>query len=254
MSRFRPIDTPYLLGTRWRVVDALLAVAAGFVAVAVVGTLFFALTGVEPEGVNLLTVTFVVQTLATVFTLLVIARSRGMHPLPAAVGLTWRWRDTWGVGAGVVLQVLVAVVVGGLLQLLPGEPTEQAVVEVTSGAGRGVDVVALILLLGVVAPVVEEVVHRGVLLSRFRRTLSPWPAILASAAVFAGVHLVDPGALYALPGLFLIGIALGWFALATGDLSLPIAVHAGVNLTGVLVITFGEELTEAGGWATLLLG
>ena len=64
MSRFRPIDTPYLPGTQWRVVDALLAVAAGFVAVAVVGTLFFALTGIEPEGVDLLTVTFVVQTLA----------------------------------------------------------------------------------------------------------------------------------------------------------------------------------------------
>ena len=61
--------------------------------------------------------------------------------------------------------------------------------------------------------------------------------------MFAGVHLVDPGAVYALPGLFLIGIALGWFALATGDLSLSIAVHAGVNLTGVLLITFGEDLT-----------
>ena len=254
MSRFRPIDTPYLPGTQWRVVDALLAVAAGFVAVAVVGTLFFALTGIEPEGVGLLTVTFVVQTLGTVLTLMAIGRSRGMHPLPGAVGLAWRWGDSWGVGAGVVLQILVAVIVGGLLRLLPGEPTEQAVVEVTSGAGRGMEVVALVVLLGVVAPVVEEVVHRGVLLSRFRRTLAPWPAILASAAVFAGVHLVDPGAVYALPGLFLIGIALGWFALATGDLSLPIAIHAGVNLTGVLLITFGEDLTETTGSAIRMFG
>ncbi len=65
-----------------------------------------------------------------------------------------------------------------------------------------------------------------------------------SAAVFAAIHLVDPVAIYAVPGLFLIGIALGWFALATGDLSLPIAVHAGVNLTAVVLITFAEDLTE----------
>jgi membrane protease YdiL (CAAX protease family) len=185
---------------------------------------------------------------------LLLGRDRGDLAFTEQVGLAWRWDDAWWLAGGLVLEIVVAIIVGGLIRLLPGEPTRQAVVEVASGAGRGLEVLLLVLLLGVVAPVVEEIVHRGVLLSALRRRLSPWPAIVTSAAVFAAIHLVDPGAIYAVPGLFLIGIALGWLALATGDIGVPIAVHAGVNLTGVLLLVFAGELEAAAGVAAALPG
>ena len=118
----------------------------------------------------------------------------------------------------------------------------------------GYSIVVFVLLV-VVAPVVEEIVYRGVLLSRLRRSMGPWPAIVVSAGVFAAIHLVDPAAVYAVPGLFLIGVALGWLALSTGDLGVPIAVHAGVNLTAVVLLTFAEDITGAtGGMVGAVLG
>lgn len=59
--------------------------------------------------------------------------------------------------------------------------------------------------------------------------------------------MLDQNAVLAVPGLFIIGIALAWFALRDGDLSVPIFVHAGVNLTGAVVLIFGDQLSEAAG-------
>jgi uncharacterized protein len=249
MSRFQPLATPYLPESRWTVIDVLLALAAGFVAVAVLGTLFFAVTGIDDTGLAVLLVALPIQASATVATLVLLGRRHPGVSFPGQVGLAWRWADAPWVFAGLVLQFLVAVVVGGLLSLLPGEPSQQQVVEVAAQVPRDGTLVVLFVLLAVVAPVVEEIVYRGVLLSRLRRSMGPWPAILASAAGFAAIHLVDPAAIYAVPGLFLIGVALGWLALSTGDLSVPIAVHAGVNLTAVVLLTFAEDLTGTGAGA-----
>ena len=58
------------------------------------------------------------------------------------------------------------------------------------------------------------------------------------------IHLLDPSAIAALPGLLLVGIVLGYAAIRTGSLSLPIMLHAGVNLTAAVALMFGNELTE----------
>jgi membrane protease YdiL (CAAX protease family) len=67
-----------------------------------------------------------------------------------------------------------------------------------------------------------------------------------SAGAFAVIHLIDPNAAFAVPSLFVIGVALGWSALRYGDLSVPILVHAGVNLSGAVVLIYGDEIQE---WA-----
>ncbi len=247
LSRLRPLDTPYLPESRWTVVDVVLALLAGFVAVAVLGSLFFVATGIEDTGFAVLVVSLPIQAAATLATLVLLGRRHAGVWFPAQVGLAWRWGDAAWIAAGLALQILVAVVVGSLLNLLPGEPSQQQVVEVASEVPRDWVLVVVFALLVVVAPVVEEIVYRGVLLSRLRRSMGPWPAILVAAGAFAAIHLVDPAAVYAVPGLFLIGVALGWLALSTGDLGVPIAVHAGVNLTAVVLLTFAEDIAGAGG-------
>lgn len=253
-SRFRPLAGPYLPESRWTLTDFMVTLLAWFVSVAVVGSLFFALTGIETTDVALIVVTLVIQGATTLVTLLLLSRRRARAPFAAQVGLAWRPGDGWGIVIGLVLQVVVAVVVGGLLNLLPGEPTQQEVVEVAADAPRGAALAGLFVLLGVLAPMIEEILYRGVLLSRLRRSMGPWPAIVVSAAAFAGFHLVDPGALYAVPGLFIIGLVLGWCALARGDLGLAIAVHAGVNLTGVLLLTVVDDLGDVDAAMALLRG
>jgi membrane protease YdiL (CAAX protease family) len=93
-------------------------------------------------------------------------------------------------------------------------------------------------VLVVVAPLSEELLFRGVLLSRLSRGLSPTNAVVVSAALFAGIHLIDPDAAFVVPGLFVIGLVLGYQALRTGRIGLSIMTHAGVNLLAAIALVF----------------
>ncbi|MEN8240203.1 MAG: CPBP family intramembrane glutamic endopeptidase, partial [Actinomycetota bacterium] len=57
-------------------------------------------------------------------------------------------------------------------------------------------------------------------------------------------HLLDPNAIAVVPGLFLLGVVLAWVALKRGDLSLPIAIHSGINLLAAITILYGDQLLE----------
>ena len=86
------------------------------------------------------------------------------------------------------------------------------------------------------APVAEELLFRGVLLSRLRRGLGPATSVAISAALFSCIHLIDPDAAFVVPGLFIIGLVLGWQALRTGRIGLSIMTHAGVNLLAAIAL------------------
>jgi membrane protease YdiL (CAAX protease family) len=46
------------------------------------------------------------------------------------------------------------------------------------------------------------------------------------------------------PGLFILGIVLAFAALRTGDLSLPIALHSGINLLAAVSLLWGDDILE----------
>jgi len=89
-----------------------------------------------------------------------------------------------------------------------------------------------------------KMLFRGMLLSRLSRSMSPAWAILVQAVVFASIHLLDPSAIAALPGLVIVGAVLGYAAMRTGNLALPIMMHAGVNLTAVILLIFGSNVMD----------
>jgi membrane protease YdiL (CAAX protease family) len=66
--------------------------------------------------------------------------------------------------------------------------------------------------------------------------------VIVSASVFAGIHLIDPDAIYVVPGLFVIGLVLGYQALHTGRLGLSIMTHAGVNLLAAIALLLDLEV------------
>ncbi len=82
----------------------------------------------------------------------------------------------------------------------------------------------------VVAPVLEELVFRGLLLHGLRRRHSPTFAATASAIVFALYHL-DPWQMAAAFGL---GLGLAWLTLGTRSVLPAILVHALINATGLV--------------------
>lgn len=96
--------------------------------------------------------------------------------------------------------------------------------------------VLAVVLAAVVAPVVEEVLYRGLLQSAVRQwTGSPWAAILIAGGIFAASHFQYP---HTIPALFALAIALGYNYERTGRLWAPILIHMlfnGLNLTVTLL-------------------
>jgi len=97
---------------------------------------------------------------------------------------------------------------------------------------------ALICSAVVVAPVVEELVFRGLvqssLLGLFGRA-HRWPVILCASAVFTSVHF-DAANWQTLPGLFVLSMVLGWLYERHGSLLPSVLVHAGFNVCNIVIM------------------
>ena len=180
------------------------------------------------------------------------SRSAGSGSLAADVGLVLRGKDWWAVLAGMGLQIAAVLVSLPFIQLLfPEGAPSQGVADIAGSSETTLEVLGIFLAVAVLAPVIEEIIYRGMLLPWLGRFMGKWPSILASAAAFALVHpLLDWDARAAVPGLFFIGVVLAWAALHRGDLSLSIALHSGVNLLAAFLIVWGPEITD---WLDLQL-
>jgi membrane protease YdiL (CAAX protease family) len=83
----------------------------------------------------------------------------------------------------------------------------------------------------IVAPLMEELLFRGLLLPGLERRHGAGPAVLVSALLFGLVHLDWSGSLYA----FVAGLLLGALRLRVGSLWPCVTLHAAVNSVPLLV-------------------
>ncbi len=137
---------------------------------------------------------------------------------------------------GAVLLAFAVLLLGGAIThaLAGNHPVHQ---DVAVMAGKvSLDMRILLALLVVcVAPFVEELVFRGVLLSGLASRMPVGWAIVLSALIFGCVHLPDFGfAWYPVPALVLLGIASAWLRLRTRSLWPSITLHAANNFFAVL--------------------
>ena len=139
--------------------------------------------------------------------------------------------------AAVVLGLVVPLVGGKLTEWLAhGHAVPQDVKQLGGGASTGFRI-ALTLVVASIGPLVEELLFRGVLLSALLRRLRTAWAVLASAALFALVHLPDLHWLwYALPNLALLGVVLAWLRLRSGSLWPSVIAHASNNLLAMVAL------------------
>lgn len=143
--------------------------------------------------------------------------------------------DLVGIPLGVLTQlVLVPLVYLPLVELFPDtfsddrlSETAERLVQRAEGAG----VALLILMVCVIAPLVEEIVYRGMLQGALATRLSGVVALAAAAVWFALIHFRP----VEYPGLFVFGLIAGAGLLATGRLGLPIVTHVAFNVTGLVL-------------------
>ncbi len=90
----------------------------------------------------------------------------------------------------------------------------------------------------VIAPIVEELIFRGIIMYGFMRNYPKFIAIFFSALLFALFHL-NP---WQFPATFILGLLLGWVMVRTKNIILSIIIHALNNLLVLLTITFWAEV------------
>jgi len=97
-----------------------------------------------------------------------------------------------------------------------------------------------ILKVVIIAPLIEELIFRGIIMHGFMRNYPAFIAILVSALFFALFHL-NP---WQFPATFLLGLLLGWLMVITRNILACITGHAINNLLVLLSIEYWEPLHE----------
>lgn len=221
---------------RWGIPDFVSIYVAGLVGSIVLGTVGLGFEGLpDTPGALALGLMVLGQYAVWVAGLFVVSRVKGLGTWAADFGVRLRLRRLWVVFAGVFLQWACALLVLPITVLVKGD-NQQIVDELQDASGAKLAVLIVTAVLA--APVLEEILFRGLLLRALRRRMSVWPAIVVSSLVFACVHLLDfkIGTVASVPALFAFGVVSAVCACWAGDLSLSIPLHVGFNLVTVLAI------------------
>ncbi len=136
-----------------------------------------------------------------------------------------------GLGALVVSAPLVAGTYFVVTRFV--EPQAHAVQQLLLKAPSLENILVAILGTTVVAPVVEELVFRGILLPWLRERVGVWPAVVMTSLIFAGMHR---DAWPAPIPLFVLAMFLGALAARTCSLVGPIVLHATFNAANMLLL------------------
>ncbi len=113
-----------------------------------------------------------------------------------------------------------------LVHLFPLSVSEAALFEEMSSGSFGAIVGACIL-----APVLEEMLFRGIILRSFLKQYSKWAAIVGSATLFGVAHMN----LYQFVVALVVGIGCGWLYERTRSLLPCIALHGAYNATLTMI-------------------
>jgi len=164
----------------------------------------------------------------------VLAGAAGRRPTLGELGLRRvRLRRAIGPTLAVVVAYLALAAVYGLLVSAPKERVPGIGV-----ASPTASVLAYGLLVGVIAPVAEELFFRGFAFTALRRRLGTAGAAVASGALFAAVHLLGSTDAVFVPVLALFGIGLALLYARTGSLLPGIALHS-LNNAYALILLVG---------------
>ena len=160
--------------------------------------------------------------LSGVLTLAVVLLFYLIRRKPYSEALWLRRVDRPTLFTGAALAPGLYVVVSLMLSALPEswmENYNEASADIGSGTLMGVVAVAL------VAPVVEEVIFRGLIMTRLSRVMPGWLAIVLSAAVFGACH----GELVWFCYAFVLGVVFARIDLQAGSIWPSILAHIAFN-------------------------
>ena len=152
---------------------------------------------------------------------------------PVKALLLGRWSMKRSIFTGLALALLLKI-----LTALVGLGIKNAgafgsdTVRTIQGANEIYGLLGMLLLIGVLTPIIEEFIFRGVLLKAFRGQVPFVFATLVQALAFTLLHEERES----MPFLFVFALVLGWLVKRSEGLLAPIVMHSVNNLTAGLAI------------------
>ena len=141
-----------------------------------------------------------------------------------------------GIAIGAACQLLMVPAIYWLLsKAIGGHDVSAAARELTDRASSPISVILLFLIVGIGAPIAEEIYFRGMAQTIFGRRLRPHWAILAAAVFFAATHLQP----LQFPALLAFGVVLGVLKWRSGRLGPAIWAHLAFNVIAAAGLVFG---------------
>src|SRR5262245_21785093 len=131
--------------------------------------------------------------------------------------------------------ILVAMIaVGNTMSWLAGRSiVDRFQIDINQAASSVGQLPLLLAAVVVLIPIGEETLFRGCLMRGWLWSpRSAWPVIVVTAALFAIIHVQYDW--FLIGQVFAFGVLFGWARWATGSTLLTIALHALVNLEGML--------------------
>jgi membrane protease YdiL (CAAX protease family) len=170
-----------------------------------------------------------------VVALVVVSRRWGQGRFGTDFKVRLGWIDMAGLPIGIASQLLLVPLIYWPLQRIwpdafSSDEIEQRARELWDKAHGGW-IVVLVLVVALGAPIIEELVYRGLILQALQSRLNDWVALIISAAWFALIHLQP----VELPGLFAFALVLGICFQRTGRLGMAVMAHIGFNAAGLLL-------------------
>ena len=186
---------------------------------------------------------FVIQSaLMLLLTWLVVLKPHRLKLADIGLRPTYRGWYRLAVAAGFLCLPLVGAV-NLLIQQLLGAPIENPQLRSLAPEGFSwTSMIVMLLLVGVLVPIIEEIIFRGLILGWLRKHLHFAVAAPISAVFFSVVH----GIPQLMPALAVMGLVLAVFAERSGSLWPAIVVHGVFN--SLMTVTYYTALASGAGF------
>ncbi len=147
---------------------------------------------------------------------------------------------------GFVLQIMIS----AILTLIDVNSIAPEYVELINSIFSG-NIIVIIIAVGIIVPIVEELCFRGIVFNRLKRDLALWPAVVIQAVIFGVAHLNIVQGLYAA----FLGMIFGLLYYKFKNILVPIVAHIAVNSSNFVMpyIFNSEEAFVNNAWIIILV-
>lgn len=195
----------------------------------------------DPTAILLSVLSTIPAHLLTLALVWAVVTGLGRRPFWRTLG--WGWSRSIGPWTSIGVAVLVLMAGGLLTELVGGEETAVDQIVASSTAAR----LAIAVLATVTAPLVEEMIYRGLLYSALQRVTGVLWAVVVVSSLFTFVHVFQySNNLGVIAAISIFSLSLTFMRAYTGRLLPCYVMHLVFNGIQSIVIIFGPYMQRGG--------